>query len=174
MSAIEIRPSARQMRAPRLGRLFDSGTDALYTAFLTLDLIWRIGFRDRNKKVWCVAGAVALGSPESLRSCREGLSKVPCGGVSRLIRPTVGDARSAWRRRVGWRRGFADNGLRFHQFHPRAVGVVEIALPFAVHAGLDFQGSFVILARRTGFQGRHGLFHESPSGPQGLQRNPGN
>src|ERR1035441_7353706 len=89
MSAIEIRPSARQMRAPRLGRLFDSGTDALYTAFLTLDLIWRIGFRDRNKKVWCVAGAVVLGSPESLRSCREDLSEVPCGGVSRVIRPDL-------------------------------------------------------------------------------------
>src|ERR1039458_3225943 len=132
MSAIEIRPSARQMRAPRLGRLFDSGTDALYTAFLTLDLIWRIGFRDRNKKVWCVAGAVVLGSPESLRSCREDLSEVPCGGVSRVIRPAVGDARSARWRRVGWRRGFAVDGLRFHQFHPRAVGVVEIALPFAV------------------------------------------
>ena len=45
------RPSARQMRAPRLGRQFDSGTDALYTAFLTLVLIWRIGLRGRNKKV---------------------------------------------------------------------------------------------------------------------------
>src|ERR1039458_8604274 len=110
MSAIEIRPSARQMRAPRLGRLFDSGTDALYTAFLTLDLICRIGFRDRNKKVWCVAGAVFLGSPESLRSCREGLSKVPCGGASRLIRPAVGDARSARCRRAGWRRGVAVDG----------------------------------------------------------------
>src|ERR1035437_9255869 len=51
MSAIEIRPSARQMRAPRLGRMFDSGTDALYTAFLTLDLIWRIGLQRRNKKM---------------------------------------------------------------------------------------------------------------------------
>src|ERR1035438_8136613 len=51
MSAIEKRPSARQMRAPRLGRKFDSGTDALYTAFPTLDLIWRIGSRGRNKKV---------------------------------------------------------------------------------------------------------------------------
>jgi hypothetical protein len=31
--------------------MFDSGTDALYTAFLTLDLIWRIGLQRRNKKV---------------------------------------------------------------------------------------------------------------------------
>ena len=46
-----IRPSARQMRAPRLGRQFDSGADALYTAFLTLFLIWRIALRSRNKKV---------------------------------------------------------------------------------------------------------------------------
>jgi hypothetical protein len=32
--------------------MFDSGTDALYTAFLSLDLIWRIGLQRRNKKVW--------------------------------------------------------------------------------------------------------------------------
>jgi hypothetical protein len=31
--------------------MFDSGTDALYTAFLSLDLIWRIALRRRNKKV---------------------------------------------------------------------------------------------------------------------------
>ena len=34
-----------------MGRQFDSGTDALYTAFLTLVLIWRIGLQGRNKKV---------------------------------------------------------------------------------------------------------------------------
>src|SRR5450755_2294365 len=62
MSAIEKRPSARQMRAPRWGRIFDPsvGTDvrqrcgALYTAFRTLNLIWRIGLRGRNKKVRAV------------------------------------------------------------------------------------------------------------------------
>src|ERR1035438_9091107 len=102
MSAIEKRPSARRIRAPRLGRLFDSGTVALYTAFLTLDLIWRIGFRHRNKKVWSVAGAVVLRGPEV------------AADVSRLIRPAVADPRSARRR------GFAVDGLRLHQFDPRA------------------------------------------------------
>jgi len=31
--------------------MVDSDTDALYTALQTLNLIWRIGLRGRNKKV---------------------------------------------------------------------------------------------------------------------------
>src|ERR1035437_9853177 len=67
------------MRAPRSGRKFDSGT-ALYTAFRTLDLIWRIGWKRRNKKVWNVAGSGVMCWRDTLRAGEGSLCGERCGG----------------------------------------------------------------------------------------------
>src|ERR1035437_6517731 len=67
------------MRAPRSGRKFDSGT-ALYTAFRTLDLIWRIGLQCRNKKVWNVAGSGVMCWRDTLRAGEGSLCGERCGG----------------------------------------------------------------------------------------------
>src|ERR1017187_3429176 len=61
-----------------------------------------------------------------------------------------------------WRRGrWCGNSiysLRFHQFNARAVRIINVQLPFAVDAGLNFQRLRVTDAYRALFQNGLGLF----------------